>query len=94
MTIENVATVIIKNDCPMGRYKAGEIGTLLPNDFDKYDYKIELLPAQVSEGMREMSTFMPTNGVVSRVYYFRASEVDLVPKKDEEEDEDYGFSPR
>ncbi len=84
-------TARIKKDCPLGRYRAGEIGTLLPNDFEKYGYKIELSPVQVSEEMRDMP-FMPSNGRVSRVYYFCASEVDLVSQEDE--DEDCGFSPR
>ena len=53
----------------MGKYKACDIGTVLPNDFGKYDYKIELPPVQVAEEMRDCS-FMPKSGWMARVLYF------------------------
>ena len=61
-------------DCPVGRYTKGEIGEVLKNDFDKYDYRIELSPVRA-----ELSTpFIKEGTEVKRIYYFYKNEVELL----------------
>jgi len=53
----------------IGRFKAGEIGTVKENDFDKYDYYIEL-----EDGIMNGETF-------KRNYYFYENEVEIIEKE-------------
>jgi len=56
---------ILKDDI-ISRFMAGEIGILLKNDFDKYDYFVQLPPVML-------------NGEeIHRSYYFYKDEVELI----------------
>ena len=61
-------------DDPLGRFKTGEIGEVLQNDFsEKYDYKVRL------PGTSNVDNFMghwPIGAV--RIFYLYAGEVELL----------------
>lgn len=61
-------------DDPMGRFKAGEIGTLLPNNSVKYDYYLQLPRTY------QLKNFLSIPGitVAVRQYYFYENEVELL----------------
>jgi hypothetical protein len=66
----------IINDDPIGRFKAGEIGIILENDYDsKYDYKVEL-PGIRAE--KAVPPFLREGDVISRVYYFYKNEIEII----------------
>ena len=54
-----------------GRFKSGEIGELLENDFEKYDYCIDLGILNVA-GL----SYSPTE--YRRRYYFYKDEIELI----------------
>lgn len=64
---------ILRND-PLGRFKAGEIGEVLQNDFpEKYDYFVRL------SGTVHVDVFLgggPIDAI--REFYFYANEVELL----------------
>lgn len=49
-------------DDALGRWEADEVGLVLVNDFEKYDYYIQL---------------SPRNGI-ARCFYFRGDEIELL----------------
>jgi hypothetical protein len=58
----------ILSECPIGRWKRGEIGEVLENNFDKYDYFIEL----------------ESIGSIKRFVYFYEDEVELLEEANNE----------
>ena len=69
---------ILLDDCSwmprwVPRWKVGEIGELLENDFEKYDYKV-LLPGTVH--IDDLFGRGPVDAV--RIYYFYKGEVELL----------------
>lgn len=63
-------------DDPAGRWKAGEVGTLLQNDSVKYDYYLQLPRTY------QLKNFLgiPGTTMVVRQYYFYKDEVELLDK--------------
>lgn len=62
--------VEITTTCPMNRWQAGEKGTLLRNDYDKYHYKVKFdtqLPPTTIGFLGETR--------VARVFYFYDDEL-------------------
>jgi len=61
---------------PIGRWKVGEIGTLLEHDFEKYDYLLDLgrhtIPEEHRTGLLEGLTS------VARQYYFYKNELEVL----------------
>ena len=65
---------------PGSRFKTGEVGTVLKNDFIKYDYKIHLgtiKNAKLTDG---------TNCDYKRIFYFYKTEVEVLPDADTKKD--------
>lgn len=65
--LEDEMKVKILIDDPGKRFAKGEIGIILENDYDKYDYFIEL-PGKVE------SPF----GLIKRQYYFYKNEIEIL----------------
>ena len=64
-------------DYPLGRWKAGEVGDILINDFsEKYDYFVDFGFVEVPD----LITSEPT--LYARQYYFYAYEIELVNNGD------------
>lgn len=63
-------------DDPLGRFKAGDIGDILENDFpEKYDYLVRL------PGTVHIDNFMEGGTIDAiREFYFYADEVELLKK--------------
>ena len=61
---------ILNND-KLWRWKAGEIGIILKNTFDKYDYKIDLGTIKDIELFGEKTNFR-------RIYYFYKNEIEKI----------------
>lgn len=64
-----------------GRYKSGEVGTILLNNSDKYDYLISLVPCT-----SQFDSFFSKKGqLILRNFYFYKEELELIneniPKK-------------
>lgn len=60
-------------DDPAGRFKAGEIGHVLPNNSSKYDYFVEL------SGKIKIDNFLGRGPIsVLRRYYFYKNEVEEI----------------
>lgn len=60
-------------DDPSGRFKSGEIGEILPNNYDKYDYLIRL------PGIVHVDNFLGHGPIdMIREFYFYIDEVELV----------------
>ena len=56
----------------LNRFKAGETGKILPCDFDKYDYKVDL-------GTSELITEGFLKGVTQRrIFYFFKNEIEVL----------------
>jgi len=53
----------------VGRFKAGEIGKLIENDFPKYDYCVDLGSALID------------SGTIQRVFYFYKDEVEIIQER-------------
>lgn len=61
-------------DDKIGRFKRGEIGEVLENDFEKYDYCVNL------PGVQSIPAFLG-GGLGKRIYYFYKNEVELLEVK-------------
>ncbi len=61
---------ILYND-KLNRWKAGEIGIVLENTFEKYDYKIDLGIIKDTEIFGEKIDFR-------RIYYFYKEEIEII----------------
>lgn len=71
---------ILRDDL-FGRFKAGEVGEVLPNDFpDKYDYKLKL---SGTDHVENLFSSGPVEAI--RIYYFYAYEVEPIEDDIEEE---------
>lgn len=66
---------VITVTCPLGRYTAGEVGKILDNDFEKYDYKLEFSGVTVG---RDIPPYLKKGDVIKRIYYFYEAEVEQV----------------
>lgn len=64
--------VIILIDDIAQRFRAGEHGILLENNFEKYDYFVRL------DGMAKLPYFLG-GGEIPRDYYFYKDEVEILP---------------
>ena len=65
---------LLFND-PIGRYKAGEVGKILANDYyGKYDYFIELESIVCGKS----TAFTKKGEMVARCYYFYKHEVEFI----------------
>ena len=61
---------ILYND-KLGRWKAGEISTVLKNTFEKYDYKIDLGTIKDTELFGKKIDF-------KRIYFFYKEEIEII----------------
>lgn len=69
-----MTTARMLKDDPFGVWKAGEEGTVLDNDYPKYDYRIELPPVRA-----EMNTsFYKKGDMLKRILYFYKDEVEIL----------------
>ncbi len=61
---------ILYND-KLNRWKAGEIGTVLKNTFEKYDYKVDL-------GMIKNTELFGKKIDFRRIYFFYKEEIEIM----------------
>lgn len=62
-------------NCPQGRFRIGEVGRRLPNDYpEKYDVKLDLGD--------EVGVVLGQTMLCNRIYYFYREELEPVPALD------------
>lgn len=70
-TIESRVRVVVLRDDPAGRFKAGDEGTLLENDSEKYAYEVQL-DGEDGEEFELLPGLFINN---DRIFYFHKGEL-------------------